>query len=447
MLLAGPARPDDLQDAARRVAESFARQLAAKLPRAPPPAVAVVPLREHGRGAEGSGKAFAEALAAALAERKVAVRDWATLDQVLREQLLSASLSEGQAAQPRLGAVQAIVSGEAVAGTEPSAPVRVTVRLVALASGAVLVAEAGSFAPRKGEAQRPGGSAAATASGAAKPVSVDVAMRKVADALATGFEKLPGGARYQRLAVMEFSETGAEAKKRELGTIVSAELATNLRRDHGYLLVERSKLKEILGELRLGAIGLTDPAVAPKLGKLANAQALVMGSVAEAGDRFLINARIVSTETAETLAAASEPVSAGTLVALSADSVVLRSRKDGAFRSLLVPGWGQFYNREPVKGGIVLGTEVTLLGAAALFHALGSKAERDYRQDTSAASASLRSDAERDYRWRNGLLAGAGVLWILNVADAYFSGVDGDRVVAGFALAPGDAQVLLAGRF
>ena len=448
LLLAAPARPDDLQDAARRIAEVFATQLAAKLPKAPPPAVAISPLKAHGRATEaGAGRPFADALAAALAERKVAVRDWAALDHALREQLVAAKIGEGKPAQPRLGAVQAIVTGEVVA-SDAAAPVRVTVRLVALASGAVLSAETATFASRSDAARTPSLVPTAISAASVKPAAVDVAMRRVADALSAGFQKLPGGARYQRLAVMEFSETGAEAKKRELGVIVSAELATNLRRDHGYLLVERAKLKQVLGELRLGEMGLVDPAVAPKLGKLADAQALVMGSVSEAGDRFLINARIVSTETAETLAAASEPVSAGTLVALSAESIVLRSRKDGAFRSLLIPGWGQYYNREPVKGTVVLASEVTLLGAATAFHLLGSRAKSDYQKSASAATAaSSRSDAERDFRWRNGLLVTAGALWVLNVADAYFSGVDGDRVVAGVGVGPGEGSLVLAGRF
>ena len=453
LLLAAPARPDDLQDGARRIADALALQLA-KLPRTPPPAVAISPLRVHGRATEaGAARPFADALAAALVERKVTVRDWAALDHALREQLLASKIGAGQPSQPRLGAVQAMVSGEAVSsGNDAAGPVRVTVRLVAVATGAVLASETATFPPRLAEPARASAAPPTAAPGpggaAARPAAVDVAMRRVADALAAGFQKLPGGARYQRLAVMEFSETGGEAKKRELGTIVAAELATNLRRDHGYLLVERAKLKQVLGELRLGAMGLVDAAVAPQLGKLADAQALVMGSVAEAGDCFLINARIVSTETAVTLAAASEPVSAGTLVALSTDSVVLRSRKDGAFRSLLIPGWGQFYNREPVKGTVVLASEVTLLGAATAFHLLGSKAKSDYEKSASPATAgSLRSDAERDLRWRNGLLAAAAGLWVLNVADAYFSGVDGDRVVAGVGVGPGEGRLVVAGRF
>ena len=205
-------------------------------------------------------------------------------------------------------------------------------------------------------------------------------MRKIADQLMSGFGK-GGNARYQRLAVLQFTETGAEAKKRELGAVVTAELSTSLRRDHGVLLVERQKLQQVMGEIKLGQSGAVDAASAPEIGKLADAQALVLGSVAEAGDRYLIDARIVSTETAETLAAASEAVPAANLVALSSDAVV------------------------------------------------------------QAAAESLRTKAESRYTVRNVAIGVAASLWLLNILDAYFSGIDGDKLIgaprAWVAPAPG----------
>lgn len=288
---------------------------------------------------------------------------------------------------------------------------------------------------------------------------MDVAIRKLSDALAAGFRRLPGNSRYERLAVLPFTETGPESKKRELGAVVTAELATNLRRDHGLLLVERAQLTPVLGEMRLGAMGLVDPKDAPRIGKLADAQALVVGSVADAGDRFLVNARIVATETAESLANASEAVSAATLVALSSEAVVLRSRGDAVYRSLLLPGWGQAYNRQPVKGIVIGGLEATALAGALAFHLAGAAAERDDRSRTTAAqlgsdpvaeAVALRARAERDYSWRNGLLSAAGGLWALNVIDAYVFGVDGEKLAGQVVVAPTadrGATIAVARRF
>jgi TolB-like protein len=285
--------------------------------------------------------------------------------------------------------------------------------------------------------------------------SVDVAMRRIADADAAGVGKLPGNARYRRLAVLRFGEVGPEAKRRELGAVVTAELATNLRRDHGLLLVEREKLGSVLGEVKLGEMGLVDARSAPRLGQLADAQALVVGTIADGGGKFLVNARIVSTDAAETLAAAQEAIPAATLVAFSSDAVVLRSRRDAVFRSLLLPGFGQLYNRQPAKAAVFGLAEAALLGGAVAAHLAGAAAEDDYRartgadlgSDPSAAAAALRETAQDRYQLRNALLWAAAGVWALNVADAYWSGVDGEAIAAAPLPLAGGGGIALAGRF
>ena len=440
-------RSETAAEAGRRVAASLLRQLASR----PPGAVstlAVAPLKASGPGAADAAAQLHDALEAALgAAPRLRVRAWSDLDRVMREKALQAAMGGGLGLPP-LSEVQALVVGEASAAE--GGPVRVQLRLVLLPAGTVAATES---------ARVEGGAAPTVAARAADAASVDVAMRRLSDALAAGFRRLPGNARYERLAVLQFGESGPESKRRELGAVVSAELATNLRRDHGLLLVERARLTQVLGEMRLGAMGLVDAKDAPRLGKLADAQALVVGSVADAGDRFLVNARIVSTETAESLADASEAVSAATLVALSSEAVVLRSRGDAVYRSLLLPGWGQAYNRQPVKGLVIGGLEATALVGALAFQLAGASAEHDYRSRVTAAqlgsdpvsqAAALRARAERDYAWRNGLLWAAGGLWALNVVDAYVFGVDGERLAGQVVVAPSPdrgATVEIAGRF
>ena len=72
--------------------------------------------------------------------------------------------------------------------------------------------------------------------------AIEVAMRKLSDGLAAGFGRLPGSGRYRRLAVLTFSEVGERARQKKLGTIVTAEVATNLKRDHGLFLIAGSYL-------------------------------------------------------------------------------------------------------------------------------------------------------------------------------------------------------------
>ena len=181
--------------------------------------------------------------------------------------------------------------------------------------------------------------------------------------------------------------------------------------------------------------------------------------MAEAGDRFLVTARIVATQTGETLAAESVSVADASMSAIAANAVVLRSKGDAAFRSLLVPGLGQFYNHQPAKGWIFLGTEVALIGGAVAAQVLGTQAYDDYlayggggSSPTSEAQSKYDKAASL-YRTRNWLIGGAVVVWAVNVVDAYVSGVDGEALLGGGAVTAlpvpldGGAGLVLAGRF
>lgn len=431
LLAALPAGAEEPHAAARRVAGALLDQLA-KRAGGVPASLAVSPPRESPAAqASGAARAFAEQLAAELgAGGRTKVRAWELLDKAQREKTLSA-LAGGGLSPPPLPEVQAVVVSEATGGGD--APLRVQVRVVALPAGNVLAADSAMLEP-------------ARTVKAGRPEAVDVAIRRLSDALSAGLAKLPGPGRYQRLAVLPFVDVGAEAKRRELGAVVTAELATDLRQLHGLLLVERARLGAVLSEVKLGEMGLVDPKDAPKLGRMADAQALVVGSVADAGDRYLVQARIVATETSETLAAASEAVSGASLVALSSEAVVLRSRSDAVFRSLVFPGWGQLYNRQRVKAAVFGGAALATAGAALAFHLDGARAERDYQQkttpaqlgggDPSAAAAALRAQATRSFGRRNAFLWGAAGVWALGLADAYIFGVDGERAADGLALAP-----------
>src|SRR6266568_3558122 len=427
-LLALPCAAEELQ----AVAERGAAEITAALQRSPAvKRVAVLPFTESG-AVKGLGAAAESLVATRLSKAGVAeVVDRAKLAAILGEQKLQSMLGSGKGApdpalMDRAGA-QAVLSGQLSDAGERA---MLQLKLVS-ATGATI-------AQFHGTADLPGRSAAKPKPNPGAADSIDVAMRRLSDGLAAGFAHMPGSSRYKRLAVLTFAETGDQAQKQKIGQIVTAEVATNLKRDHGLLLVERTRLNEVMGELKLQQMASPSSSEAAQLGKLAEAQALVLGQVNEVGDRFLVNARIVATETGETLAAESSSVSSAGMVSFAKDAVVLRSKSDALFRSLLFPGLGQLYNRQPAKGWAFLGTEVALLGTALGFHLAGSKAYTQYQdvgpapgQSPSAEASQLYDLSASRYRTRDDLLIAAGAVWIVNVVDAYVSGVDGEKLLSG----------------
>lgn len=444
LLLCSPlARAQDLPEASRKVAQGLAGALSLAPEASAIRLVVVLPFVDGYRVAPGRGADAAAVLANALRDASgMQVMTPEALKALVGEQKLKVMQGTLRADDPELvGAqAQAVVTGALAAEGER---IRVTAKMVVVPSGKP-VGSSQAYADGAGLVPAPGGESG----------RIEVAMRRVADGLARGFARLPGNARYKRLAVFPFSETGERAQRAKLGTIVAAEIATDLRRDHALLLVEREKIGQVLGELKLRQMVSPDPAQATKVGNLADAEALVIGSVAESGDRYLVTARIVATETGETLAAESTSVAAAGMIALASDAVVLRSRSDALFRSALFPGMGQFYNRQPAKGYAFAAAEASLLGGALAFHLAGNSERSKYRKaKTSSDAAYYYQRASSRYQTRNWLLVGAGAVWAVNIVDAWMSGVDGQKLIGGNRMVaaplvlPEGGGVLVAGRF
>ena len=376
----------------------------------PPAMVFMTPLRKP--GGDANATVFVNALAAALVnERGTPLIERSSVKAALEEAALiqgatDKSLTEVAGA---FGADVMVTGSIDTIGNSYSAHVRA----VAVSNAALLAAVKVTFTIA-GEAV------------AMEARSLESQLRRLGDRLAEGLQRLDGDLRYQRVAVLPFDEQGSTTKDRELGLLVSAELTTVLRRDHGIMLIERSQLGAVLEEMALGQTGVVEPTKAVEVGKLAGAQGLVIGSVAEAGDRYLVNARVVAADSGEVIFADAVPLPAADLISLSSEAVVLRSRTGALYRSLLLPGWGQIYNRQPIKGGIFVGAEVAAIATAAAFHIRGVDWEGKYDDLGAGAPIAMfdrrRERAETAYMWRNICIYLAIGIHVANVLDALISG-------------------------
>lgn len=90
---------------------------------------------------------------------------------------------------------------------------------------------------------------------------------------------------------------------------------------------------------------------------------------------------------------------------------ILAVTPGGAFlRSAVLPGWGQFYTRHPLKGVLFMGAEAVLIGYAI---------RADARvKDLAAAGASTGGLDLWRTRRRKSILWAIG-LWLYSIADAY----------------------------
>lgn len=106
-----------------------------------------------------------------------------------------------------------------------------------------------------------------------------------------------------KIAIIPFSDL-QKNETTVLGSYIAEELTTNLFITGKFKIVERSLLKQVLDELKLGQTGVVNPSSAKELGKMAGVDAIVAGTITDLGSYVAINCRLIETESGEVFAAA-----------------------------------------------------------------------------------------------------------------------------------------------
>ncbi len=231
----------------------------------------------------------------------------------------------------------------------------------------------------------------------------------------------PDGLR--RVAVMPFEASTEKKEVEELGNLSAELLAGRMAVQPRMVQVERQRLQSVVGEIKRAEGGQVSPDGAVNVGKLLGANAVILGSVGDAGADYLVTARAVDVETGRVLVASDESVPRAGMVALSEDMVEVKTPLGAALRSAAVPGWGQIYNGDTVRGVAYIVGFAGFAGTAIVSAELGRQAKNDY-QENKPSTVDRREDGNTHYERVNIALAGLGVVWLASVLDAYFTGED-----------------------
>lgn len=94
-------------------------------------------------------------------------------------------------------------------------------------------------------------------------------------------------------------------------------------------------------------------------------------------------------------------------------------RPEAALRSLLLPGWGQRYKGQSLKGWMLTGSWGLLLGASLATHFQYERAYDRYQYEANPNRIEARyRTANRWFKARNGLLMGLTAVWVYSYLDA-----------------------------
>jgi TolB-like protein len=99
------------------------------------------------------------------------------------------------------------------------------------------------------------------------------------------------------VAIMDFQNLSQQPEHDYLQRAIPELLLTDLALSKKLTLVERTRLQEVMKELKLSLSGAIDSTTALKIGQLAGAQALILGSIIKAGNTFRIDVRLTDVTT------------------------------------------------------------------------------------------------------------------------------------------------------
>jgi TolB-like protein len=108
-----------------------------------------------------------------------------------------------------------------------------------------------------------------------------------------------------KIAILEFQGLNEQAKKDNMGKMVTEIMTTSLVNSRAFNIIEREKLSKVLKEFQLSQTGLIDAASAKEIGKILGADAIITGSVMMLRERLRLDARIIDVGTGAILAAES----------------------------------------------------------------------------------------------------------------------------------------------
>jgi len=129
-----------------------------------------------------------------------------------------------------------------------------------------------------------------------------------------------------RIAVIKFNNLDESSKKANAGEVFSSALIQEFIKDKDFVVIERNKLEDIFKELRLNLSGAVDEKEIKRAGLILGVDWLVLGDISISEGNFLIQSRIVNSETALVAAASSISIEKNILLKEADDFVAYTSK-------------------------------------------------------------------------------------------------------------------------
>ena len=249
----------------------------------------------------------------------------------------------------------------------------------------------------------------------------------------------------ERIAVLNLEAVGVSETE---SMTLTDRLRSELMRTQSFMILEQSKMAEILEEQGFQMTGCTTNECAVEAGRLLNVRQICVGSVVKSGTLYTILVRLIDVETGTLVKAVNYDIK-GTLQDLSTIYIRLvayklagkltqlntRTNFGAVTRSLVMPGWGQLYQEKNTRALFYQYSFLLSLGSSVWSTQNYNKSIKKYENirfqylntfDESEINM-LRKKMDQAYddilakeKIRNIFYATAAAIWFINIMDALF---------------------------
>ncbi len=153
-----------------------------------------------------------------------------------------------------------------------------------------------------------------------------------------------------KVAVLPLTDSSGE---KNIGLSIAEYLVVSLQKQSSLSLVDRVEFEKVINELTLSNSEMADTSFALQAGKMRVANYILSGSVIKSMGKYRVVVKLISTETTELVSSAATSLPVGDLDSFTKELYADKNWiVSSTFRSVLIPGWGQFHCAQPIRGTI-----------------------------------------------------------------------------------------------
>ena len=211
-----------------------------------------------------------------------------------------------------------------------------------------------------------------------------------------------------QVAVLDLKPKGTS---RIISNAISDIIRSEMVKTGFFTVIERAQMDEVLREQGFQQTGCTDASCAVQVGKLLSAKKILLGEVNRVGRAYMITVRIVDVEKGLAEFAANEKAVSEDVLDVAGQNITQKlaqniyqgnksyflvpKTKTGYYTRSLVPGWGQLYAGQSIKGYAFMGGFAAGLGLMVYGYLNYSSATSAY-EDVPRGSPQADFDAKYD---------------------------------------------------